>query len=342
MYYDGTKLLSMTDLTGQKPEIYLVTTNRTGGKTTYFSRLCVNKFLTSGSKFALLYRYKYELDSCAEKFYKDIKTLFFNDTEMTAQKRASGVFHELFINEKPCGYALSINSADSIKKYSHFFSDVDRIMFDEFQSESNDYCPQEVSKFQSIHTSIARGQGKQIRYVPVYMISNPISLLNPYYIEMGIANRLQENTRFLKGDGFVLEQGYNDSAAKAQAESGFNRAFGKSKYTAYSQQGVYLNDNKAFIEKPTGKSRYLVTLRYLGKEYALRSFEEQGIIYCDDKIDSSFPIKIAVTTDDHRVNYVLLKSNDSFLSNQRFFFEKGCYRFKNLSCKAAVLAALSY
>lgn len=56
-------------------------------------------------------------------------------------------------------------------------------MFDEFQSENNDYCPNEVQKFISVHTSVARGQGKQLRYVPVYMLSNPVTLLNPYYIE---------------------------------------------------------------------------------------------------------------------------------------------------------------
>ena len=43
-YYDGTKLLYLTDLDGKQPEILMVTTNRTGGKTTYFGRLCVNKF----------------------------------------------------------------------------------------------------------------------------------------------------------------------------------------------------------------------------------------------------------------------------------------------------------
>ena len=72
-YYDGAKLLSMSDINGNKPEIYLCTTNRTGGKTTYFSRLCVNRYLDSGQKFALLYRFNYELDDCADKFFKDIK-----------------------------------------------------------------------------------------------------------------------------------------------------------------------------------------------------------------------------------------------------------------------------
>lgn len=36
-YYDGTKLLSMKDLNGREPELFMVTTNRTGGKTTWFS-----------------------------------------------------------------------------------------------------------------------------------------------------------------------------------------------------------------------------------------------------------------------------------------------------------------
>ena len=74
---------------------------------------------------------------------------------------------------------MPLNSADSIKKYSHIFSDVDRMMFDEFQSENNDYCPNEVQKFISVLTSVARGQGKQLRYVPVNMLSDPVSLLTP-------------------------------------------------------------------------------------------------------------------------------------------------------------------
>ena len=56
-YYDGTKILSMKDINGKDPEIYIVTTNRTGGKTTYFGRLVVNRFFKKGEKFCLIYRY---------------------------------------------------------------------------------------------------------------------------------------------------------------------------------------------------------------------------------------------------------------------------------------------
>lgn len=342
-YYDGTKLLSLKDINGRTPEIYLCTTNRTGGKTTYFGRLCINRFLDKGEKFALIYRFNYELDDVCDKFYKDIGSLFFPDHTMTNKRRASGMFHELFLDDVSCGYALSLNGADQIKKYSHLFSDVHRMIFDEFQSETNHYCNNEVEKLQSVHTSVARGQGEQVRYVPVYMLSNPVSIINPYYVTFGISSRLRDDTKFLKGDGFVMEQGFIESASEAQKESGFNRAFGaNSKYNAYSAEGIYLNDNQSFIDKPNGKSRYICTLRYNGSEYGIREFAEDGIMYCDDRPDVTFSTKITVTTDDHNINYVMLKRNDFFLSNLRYLFERGAFRFKDLRCKEAVLSALSY
>ncbi len=341
-YYDGTKLLSMLDINGRKPEIYMCTTNRTGGKTTYFSRLLVNRFLDKGEKFALIYRYNYELDDCADKFFKDIGNLFFQGKTMESKRRASGIFHELFLDKVSCGYAISLNSCDQLKKYSHLFSDVYRMLFDEFQSESNHYCTDEIKKLLSVHTSIARGNGEQIRYVPVFMLSNPVSIINPYYVELGISNRLHDDTKFLKGDGYVLEQGFIESASVAQLDSGFNRAFKHNSYVAYSAECVYLNDSKAFIDKPVGSNRYIGTLKYNGTEYGIREYGELGIVYCDDRPDTSFKYKVTVTTADHQINYVMLRKNDQFIASLRYFFERGAFRFKDMRCKDAVLKALSY
>lgn len=350
-YYDGTKLLSLKDLNGKTPEIYLCTTNRTGGKTTYFGRLCTKKFIEKKEKFGLIYRYNYELDGIADKFFKDISSLFFPNLVMRSERRARGIYHELFLcnkgedtekGGKSCGYAISLNSADQLKKYSHLLSDVKRLIFDEFQSETNHYCANEVEKLISIHTSLARGQGEQSKYLPIYMLGNPVSILNPYYVQLGISTRLKSDTKFLKGDGFVMEQGYVESASIAQRESAFNRAFSNNKYVAYASESVYLNDNQAFIEKPNGKSRYLATLKYKFKEYAVREFADEGIIYCDDKPDKSYPTKLAITTADHNINYVMLKKNDLFLSNLRYYFERGCFRFKDLTCKEVILKSLSY
>lgn len=342
-YYDGTKLLSMKDINGDTPEIYICTTNRTGGKTTYFNRLMINRYLNKHEKFCLLYRFKYELDDIPNKFFKDIQSLFFPEYDMTALSRGSGNYIELFLNEKSCGYAVSLNGADAIKKYSHAFSDVANMLFDEFQSETNNYCADEVKKLMSIHTSIARGQGKQVRYVPIYMLSNPVSIVNPYYVELGITNRLDNKTKFLRGEGFVMEQGFIESASKAQKDSAFNRAFANNKYLAYSAESVYLNDNLAFIEKISGRNKYLCTIKYNGIEYALREYPDSGIIYCDYSVDQSFRFRLVVSTEDfNENNYVMIKRNHLFILTMQEFFQHGCFRFKDVRCKEAVLSVLNY
>lgn len=342
-YYDGTKLLSMKDLNGNTPEIFICTSNRSAGKTTYFGRMLVNRFKKTGRKFGLIYRFSYELTEVANKFFKDIGSLFFPEDIMTEKKFGKSIFSYLYLNGEVCGYAFALNNADQIKKMSHLFSDVDSLLFDEFQSETNHYCSNEISKFQSLHTSIARGQSKQVRYVPVYMVSNPVSVINPYYTAFNLSSRINDKVRFLKGNGIVLEQGFNEYASKAQKESAFNSAFHDSEYLAYSAENVYLNDNKAFIETPpAGASRYIGTIRYDGKNYGLREYAEQGIIYCDDHADNTFPLRVSVTTDDHDINYVMLRKNDLFLGSLRMYFEHGAFRFKDLKAKEAIMKALSY
>jgi len=342
LYYDGTKLLSMSDLYGNKPEIYMVCSNRSAGKTTYFNRLAVNRFKKNGGKCMVLYRNNKEMKDCAEKFFNDIKGLFFPNDTMLGKRRADGLFYELILNDRSFGYVVSLNTADKLKKYSHFFSDVEMMIFDEFQSETNTYLSDEITKFQSVHTSVARGKGQMSRYVPVYMMSNSVTLLNPYFDAFGVSSRLNSDTKYLRGDGWILEQAHNEHAAEAQRQSAFNRAFAGSKYQEYSTQSVYLNDSMSFVENPVGRSNYLATLKCDGTNFALREYPEAGFVYCDMKPDLTYNYKIAVTTEDHAVNYVMLQRHDTFLRTMRYYFDKGCFRFKDLKCKEAVLKALSY
>lgn len=341
-YYDGTKLLSLKDINGNKPEIYLCTTNRTAGKTTYFNRLLVNRFKRKGEKFMLLYRYGYEIDDCADTFFKDIKGLFFPTDDMTQIKKSKGLYVELYLNNVHCGYAITLNNSEIVKKKSHLFSDTANMLLDEFQSETNKYCPDEITKFISVHASVARGQGEQTRYVPVFMCGNAVTILNPYFSAMNIGSRLRADTKFLRGEGFVLETGFVESASESLKNSAFNQAFAKNNYIAYASQNVYLNDNNAFVESPKGKGRYLMTIKYKGKDYGIVEFPEQGILWCNDSGDSSFRLKITATTEDHQINYVMLKNNSFLITNLRFYFDKGCFRFKNLQCKDTIINVLSY
>jgi hypothetical protein len=341
-YYDGTKLLSMKDLNGLTPEIFMTTTNRSAGKTTYFNRLVVNRYKKTGKKFILVYRFNYELVDCANKFFKEINKLFFKDDTMTEKRKANGIYVELFLNEQSCGYCVSINYADQLKKFSHLLADADCMLFDEFQSETNHYVPSEVSKFMSLHTSIARGGGEQVRYLPVYMISNAVSIINPYYMSMGIADRLQKNTNYLKGDGFILEQGFYQNVADEQVSSAFNRAFKNEQYLQFAAQNVYLNDNENMIEKMSGISDYIVTLKNGSKFYGIRRFKDTGLIYVDNRADETYPDKIVSNAFEQDAGYMMLGRSNILSAGLRNAFEHGYVRFRNQECKSAFFNLMNY
>lgn len=351
-YYKPDKLLNMKDLNGNTPAIFIADGNRSSGKTTAFNKLLLDEFLTNGKKFCILNRYKYELDDVANKFFNVIGNLFFPGYTMTETTGAGGLYKYLWLqntedpNTDPvnCGYAISLNSSDKLKKAGNVLCDVETIVFDEFQLESGEYCSNEVKKFQSLYYTIARGGGSQSRYVRVILIGNSTSLINPYYIAFGVTDRLRDDTKFLRGTGWVLEHNYNEGSAKAISGSAFASAFENSgsNYTEYATNNKYLKDSNAFIEKPKGAGRYLFTLKCGGHEYGVLEYTADGFIYVSDKADTTNPNRIAVDLEDHTTNYVLLSRYDSYISRLRYLFERSSIRFKNQRCKSAFLKMLNY
>lgn len=347
-FYDGSKLLSLKDIDKQTPEIFICTSNRSAGKTTYFSKKMVSDFLKKGKKFCLLYRYAYECNNVADKFFNDIGQLFFQDYVMIQEPGEKDTFVYLYLQKRNnpeskvlCGYCVALNKATALKKLSHLIQ-ADVMYFDEFQPEDGQYAPNEISKFQSVHTSLARGKGEQVRYLPVILVSNYVSVLNPYYTALGVTSRLQSNTNFLRGRGWVLEQGFNASACNAQRLSAFNKAFEGSDYTKYATERFYLNDDSSMVAKVEGDNEYILTFRFEGQEYAIRNFYRLGIVYVNKTVDESSPRRYAVTSDDMKEDTRLIKSNSILLVKLRDLFDCGCFRFYDLDCKNALFNLISY
>ena len=345
-FWDIAPLLSQKDLDGLTPEIFMVSSNRSAGKTTGVNRYAVNQYLKKGRIFGLEYRYGYELDDIPSKFFADIQGLFFSDYDMDMKKMggsSANIYTELYLghkganDHKKCGYGLALNGADQIRRVSHKLADTGLLIMDEFQSENDHYCPKETIKFQSIHTSLARGQGKQSRYLPVIMMSNPVTLLNPYYDLFDVGARIVKNAKFIRGHGWVLEHSFNEAASKAQQESRFNIACSKSSYTTYASQACYLNDNQALIEKKSGHSTYAATLRYEGKLYALRIFDDG--YYVDNNVDQSFKLIIAVTPEDVVDGAVYRPKG--YISYLTEIFNGGKMSFKDLRCKEVMFKLLA-
>lgn len=341
MFYDGTHLLNKLDINGKRPEIFLVSGNRNAGKTTFFYKHLFDEWLNNGKKFGVAFRFVNELDNVEDVIFKDICGLFYPDSVLTSVKICPSIV-KLILDEKECGYAFAINAADKIKRYSHFLSDTSHYFMDEFQSEVNRYCPDEMTKFMSVHKSIARGHGQMTRYVPVYMAANAVTILNPYFSALGIADRIRPDTKFLRGNGFVAEFNFNQHAKEASEASAFDQAFAHHKYMQYSASNVYLLDNKFFVEKIDGVNRYLATVIFEDSEYAVREYPQQQLLYVDKNVDLSYPVRISATTADHRPDFISFKNHQMKIDIFRTIFNNGQFRFRNLECKKAMIALLSY
>ncbi len=269
-YFIAHDITEYRDINGNVPEILIVDGNRSAGKTTAFSRKLVSDFLESGKKFMLIYRYINELNNISESFFKDIRFLFFPDNIMTEKKKAKGAYIELYLDGAPCGYAVALNSATKLKHYSHVFSDVQQMFFDEYQIENGYYIPDEIKRFVSLHMTVARGQGQVVRFVPVYMCSNSVSIFNPYYDAFKIAGKINSNTKMLKGDGFVLLRLTLKEVAREQEKSAFNRAFAGSSYMNSAVDNSFLNDESYNIFKEDLKYfRPLIVYKYENKLYTI-------------------------------------------------------------------------
>lgn len=336
-WYDGTRLLSMKDINGERPSWYLVDGNRSSGKTTFFERMLINNFFKHKDdeipyNFMIRVRYQYEVGAVAKQLNEAVCPLFFPDHQITGEGIADGLFYQLKLDGEVCGYAISLNAEEKLKKYGSYFRNVQDCYMDEFQSRKGDYLKNEVEAFYSTHLTIARGQGKHIRYVREIMASNGYSLINPYYHELGISARIQKNTKFLRGDGFVLERNFNEASAEQIKTDGISRALKNSKIVQHSADNVYLNDSDIFIENPPGRKYCLACLAWNGNLY--------GVKYCKDMdwfyIDSSPEVgadKYAVDRESMREGYRLLTAKAPILKTLKEYYEYGLLRFKGLKEK---------
>ena len=347
-FYNGYRLLASTDKYGVKPEIYIAASNRSAGKSTFFNGLMLHKYLNKGKKFLLLYRRRYEISQAADGFFKDIAKLFFPDLSMTQETGVKNVFEKLYVSERKehapkyeCGYATSISAAEQIKKFSHLLSDVDCILLDEAFPENGVYLKNEIDLFMSIHDSIARGNGEMSRYLPVIIVGNLIDIYNPYFDALGIIDTLQLDSNFTRGDGFIIEQNFNEISAKKHKESAFHRALSSAAYNAATQEKKYINTSYDMIDNSiVDIGRYLLTIKYKDCLYSVRYNEAGYFYYISDTPDPNFKMQHAATEADISES-AIFDPGSIYRKILKDKFRKNLVRFRTLKCKEAGLHFIS-
>lgn len=291
IFFDVAKIMSQTDRKGNKNIIHFVEGNRAVGKTFSIVKYVTNYYLKNKKQFIWLYRYQTELSNVAEKIYKDVTTtvdretgkINFEEYEFYSISCSQGQYHKIFIRKKDSeekesviGYAIAINSAEKIKKQRAEFKFVDTIIFDEYVSEFNNYCPDEVNKFLSIITTVSSGDGKAYRPINVLMAGNSTDKYNPYYEALKLPEVIfNDSTKTYKGIGFVINFYYNEAIANEVQRNPILNAF-NTQYLNYATGfKTYLNNNNALVcHKDISKANYVFNLLYKNEIYAVFAFGE--------------------------------------------------------------------
>jgi len=340
-YYDSKKILSMKDLDGLEPSIYLITSNRSAGKTTHFLLKSLEIFFKDKRKTALLYRHQYELSSAGSLFKSALKIYDPNgEHEVITVSHAKGLFYEFLLDGNSFAFALSLSNVDALKKYSPLFNEVDMCILDEFQKEDGVYLKNEVGKLESILISIARGGGEQSRPIKVFLLGNNVSMLNPYFVKFDVNRRFKSNTKFIRGRGWICEFNYNESASSAIKENALFRAF-DSDYMRTSADNKKLFKEDEFIEKCVGKTKYLFTIKHDGQLWGVREEMATGKVFITDKHESSCKTILVFTSGQHATNTVMVNRYSFSMIKIREAYNLGLLRFSNLNAKNVIYDILA-
>ena len=347
-FYDGSELLGKKDAEGLDPEIYIVCSRtRSAGKTVWFTRKLFEDYLETGQKFVLFCRNKLELGSVAEGMFKAMLDIFHPQYSMKETIQMKGIYSNILITSgdteedkkvEHCGYVIPLASSDNIKRISSMFSDASEGYFDEFQPEAKStYIPDEVKRFLSIVTSVARGGGATRRRFPVYFSSNTISVNNPYFIELQLNKRIKPDTKWVKGIGYVFQKIENEEIQDEHANAGINRAFRGNKAIDFGDNS-WMNDNYSCVESPDkwGRADYYCTLINGKFTYGVKYYPEMRLYYVDYKADKTAGLTFNIKYDDMQPNVHLLKNSLSLIT-LRNAMEQGIVRFKDIRCKEACM-----
>lgn len=337
-HYDNTKLINSLDANGNKPAFYIVCSRERGpGKTFSFSKLLYENFTDKEEKFILLTRNMADLGNVASGIFDGYLQFEHPDVSMSERIQMKGAFSKVYINtgtgedakSTECGYVIPISACDKIKKISSLFYDASSFYFDEFQPLNNStYLKDELGLVYNIYKSVARGEGSAIRYMPLYMASNTITLGNPYFEGLGLNGAIQSNTRFYRGEGVVFENCVVEGLAEAHKESAIDTAM--KKYLSRKGDNVWINDDNSLVEKPAGWGRatYICTLMYNGTMFGVYFYGNIGFYYLSRTYDKNSTYVYNLTLDGGRLNYPLLKSTP-FLDTLKKQFFRGMVRVQD-------------
>lgn len=227
MYYNCHDLLTYNRLYN------MIVGVRGHGKTYCYTKKCLDIGLEQKKiSFVVLVRYKEDINAIKDDWWSIVEHLY-PDYIFYSQRNI--IYARNSLENFPIGEFIALKQYMRAKRKPR--PNVRIIFFDEFLNEENDYLPNEINAFTNICDSIIRNRDN----VRCYLVSNHISVLNPYFNYFGI---YQLGKRFTRGQHDSLLE-FTDSAefVEYRKQTKFGQSIQGTEYGDYAMLGKMLLDD---------------------------------------------------------------------------------------------------
>ena len=283
---------------------------RGGGKTFNTLLHAIKRFEKKGEQFVYLRRRAVELDdACRRKdggdLFSDIRHHgYFKDVDLKVVADKSGGYN-FYYNDKIMGYGKALSTA----RRSTSLPKVKLIIFDEFLIDDKNRHDRylnngnEMFLFNNFYETIARG-----RDIPVFFLGNAFSMVNPYFIELGIRIDNPKPNKIYKGKFWTVVFWRDEEYIKKREQTQFYQATKGTAFNDHAFGNSFYLDRTDFVKKRPKDSEHQFSLVYMGKTYGVWVDWEKGEYYVSTKgANTSREKTISLSLADNRPNNVNIR-----------------------------------
>lgn len=335
-YYDGSRALSY------HCPITMICGQRSLGKTYWFKRLAIKRYIDSGKTWAYMRRYDEQIKAQLQEengFFSDIiKNGEFPDYELRQNGRVMEIRRPGKKRFETFGHFFSLNAFEN-KKGSNAAT-MWMILFDEFikSNSRSRYLPNELDALANVWETFDRKEDR----VRIVMLGNLVDMLNPYFLTWGIALRpgMPEFTRYNSKTVLLHMADASEEFAEHAEQANITRVFGGSRYDKMNRQSLVDNISSAFIirDKPA-TAQYMYTLSYQGDAYAVWLDANAGEYYVTAKRPKKEHM-YALTREDMRPNMIMVERAAPVLKTLARMYRYGYCFFNSERTRERVLTIL--
>lgn len=283
---------------------------RGGGKTFNTLLHAIKRFEKTGEQFIYLRRRGVDLDdACHRKeggdLFSDIRHHgYFKGVDLKVAADKSGGYN-FYYNGKIMGYGKALSTA----RRSTSLPLVKLIIFDEFLIDDRNRHDRYLNSgdefflFNNFYETIARG-----RDIPVLFLGNAFSMVNPYFIELGIRIDNPVENKIYKGKSWTLVFWRDEDYIKKREQTQFYQATKGTAFNEHAFGNHFYLDRTDFVKKRPKDSEHQFSLVYLGKTYGVWVDWDKGEYYVSTKgANTSREKTISLSLADNKPNNVSIR-----------------------------------